>query len=309
MIRYYLTTAKSKTVEETDKYKPGVWVYVERPEHSETLDLAKKLELDEGHLEDAMDSDELPRLEREGDQIYLFTRFVHMDNDHILETTPLLLILHPECLITISLDAIPYLDKLTNGSMEVSTMEPPKLALQVLDAVDSQFEEHLSDITKQIRATRSRLRVEEVRNRDFIDFVTIEDELNEFMTALIPMSPILKRLLLGKHIRLSTKDKELIEDLLLNNEQSLANCRSNIKSISNIREAYSTIMSNNLNQIIRVLTVVTVVLSVPTLVASIYGMNVKLPFDRSLHAFLGLMVFSALISVLLLWYFRLKKWF
>ncbi len=292
-----------------DKYKPGLWVYVENPKHSEMHELAKKLELDEGHLEDAMDSDELPRLEREGEQTYLFTRFVHTDDNLILTTTPLLFILHPEGLVTVSLDKIPHLDKLIDGKIPIDTTQPGRLMLQILDVIDSQFEEHLSDITKQIRSTRSRLRVDAIRNQDFIDFVTIEDELNEFMTALNPMSSILKRVLLGKHSKLHSGDRELVEDLLLNNEQSLANCRSNTKSVVNIREAYSTIMSNNLNQIIRVLTVVTVVISVPTLIASIYGMNVHLPFEGSANAFAGLIVFSVVISVGLLWYLKHRKWF
>ncbi len=309
MIHYYEATTKSRSVERVDKYKPGLWVYIESPKHSEMHELAKKLELDEGHLEDAMDSDELPRLEREGDQTYLFTRFVHTDDNLILTTTPLLFILHPDGLVTVSLDAIPHLDKLIDGKISVDTMQPGRLLLQILDVIDSQFEEHLSDITKQIRATRSRLRVDAIRNQDFIDFVTIEDELNEFMTALNPMSSILKRVLLGKHFKLHNSDKDLVEDLLLNNEQSLANCRSNTKSVVNIREAYSTIMSNNLNQIIRVLTVVTVVISVPTLIASIYGMNVHLPFEGSANAFAGLIVFSVVISVGLLWYLKHRKWF
>ena len=241
-------------------------------------------------------------------EIELVPLFVVIFSTIDLTTTPLLFILHPECLITISLDVVPHIDKFITGDTEIDTAQPAKLLLQILDIIDSQFEEHLSNVTKQIRGTRARLRVEEVRNKDFIDFVTIEDELNEFMTTLNSTGPILKRLLLGQHIKLNVEDKELLEDLLLNNEQSLVNCRSNIKSITNIREAYSTIMSNNLNQIIRVLTVVTVILSVPTLVASVYGMNMKLPFDHALHAFSGLMIFSMIISVGLLWYFKAKRW-
>lgn len=308
MIRYFHKTTKTKPAEELDKYKPNSWVYVESPSEIEMHELAEKLKLDEGHLEDAMDSDELPRLEREDGQTYLFTRFVHTNDDAVLTTTPLLFVLHPECLITVSLDAIPHLAKLTDGSIDIDTTQPGRLMLQILDEIDSQYEENLSEITKQIRATRSRLRVEDVRNQDFINFVTIEDELTEFMTALTPMGPILKRLLLGKHFELHKKDKELIEDLLLSNDQSLANCRSNTKSIVNIREAYSTIMSNNLNQIIRVLTVVTVVISIPTLIASIYGMNVQLPLSSDPIAFVFLMVLSASISLLLLWFFKYKKW-
>lgn len=308
MIQYYCKNSKEKTVKKLDKYQPDSWVYVQNADQKEIESLVEKFNLDAGHLEDAHDSEEMPRLEREGDQAYLFTRFPHTNTDLILTTSPLLLIFHPNCLITIASQPLPGMDKLTEGRIDVDTSHQGRLALQILDQIDDKYEKYLSEINKQIKAIRSRLRVEEIRNQDFVDFVTIEDELNEFMIALTPMSPILKRLMLGKHIRLSSKDKELAEDLLLNNEQSLVACRSSIKSITNIREAYSTIMSNDLNRIIRILTVLTVLISIPTLIASIYGMNVDLPFERSSGAFGGLMLLSVLLSLLLLWYFRRKKW-
>lgn len=308
MIRYYHKTAKDHSTKEYEKFTPGSWVYVEKASKAEIQELVKEFDLDPGHLDDAHDSDEMPRLEREGVQTYFFTRFAHTDPDLVLTTTPLLIIFHPKCLITVSLEAIPGLEKLTNGKIEVTTSQHGKLALQIMDQIDDKYERNLSEIGKQIKSIRARLRVEEIRNQDFVSFVTIEDELNEFMTALTPMTPILKRLMLGKHLKLFNEDKEMVEDLLLNNEQSIAACRSSIKSVINIREAYSTIMSNDLNRIIRILTVLTVLISIPTLIASIYGMNVDLPFERSSAAFGFLMLLSVSLSLLLLWYFKIKKW-
>jgi len=308
MIQYFYKTPSNKEVKRLETYKPGSWVYVQNAEPGEIQSLIKKFGLDAGHLEDAQDSDEMPRLEREEEQTYLFTRFARIDDDNIITTTPLLLIFHPECLISITFEPLPGLEKLTNGKLSVDTKRYGRLALQILDQIDDKYEKYLSAISKQIKAIRARLRVEEIRNQDFVSFVTIEDELNEFMTALTPMSPILKRLMLGKHIKLTNEDRELAEDLFLNNEQSLAASRSSIKSVINIREAYSTIMSNDLNRIIRILTVLTVLISIPTLIASIYGMNVDLPFERSSSAFGGLMILSLFLSLSLLWYFRRKKW-
>ena len=308
MIRYYHKTAKDSSTKVLEKFTSGSWVYVEKASKAEIQELVKQFDLDPGHLDDAHDSDEMPRLEREGGQTYFFTRFARTDSDLVLTTTPLLIIFHPKCLITVSLETIPGLEKLTNGKIEVTTSQHGKLALQILDQIDDKYERNLSEIGKQIKSIRARLRVEEIRNQDFVSFVTIEDELNEFMTALTPMTPILKRLMLGKHLKLFNEDKEMVEDLLLNNEQSIAACRSSIKSVVNIREAYSTIMSNDLNRIIRILTVLTVLISIPTLIASIYGMNVDLPFERSSATFSILMLLSVSLSLLLIWYFKHKKW-
>ncbi len=308
MIQYFYKKPEDQEVKELDEYQSGSWVYVQNADHAEITSLVKKFNLNSGHLEDAHDSDEMPRLEREGEQVYLFTRFAHTDSDLVLTTTPLLIVFHPDCLISVSFEPLSGLDELTGDRLDIDTTCQGKLALQILDRVDDKYERYLSDVSKQIKIIRSRLRVEEIRNQDFVNFVTIEEGLNEFMIALTPMTPILKRLMLGRHINLTAEDRELAEDLLLNNEQSLVACRSSIKSVISIREAYSTIMSNDLNRIIRIFTVLTVLISVPTLIASIYGMNVDLPFDRSPGAFSGLMIFSVALSLTLLWYFRREKW-
>ena len=181
--------------------------------------------------------------------------------------------------------------------------------LQIFDQIDDDYESKLNSISRQIKTIRSRLRVEQIRNKDFIDFVTIEDVLNDFLSALSPTNSILRRLLLGRHIKLAEDDKDLVEDLLLNNEQSIVGCKASLKTIVNIREAYSTIMANNLNQVIRLLTVLTLVISLPTLLASVYGMNVNLPLADSPFAFGLIMVLSIVFSMLLLAFFRYRKWF
>lgn len=308
MIRFYHKTAKSKNLSTLNSYKKGSWVYVEAPSSAEISQLVKKFDLDEGHIADAMDIDEVPRMEREDDQIYIFSRFPFTDNDLQLDTSTILFIIHPESLISISPMPLPRLDKFVSGKIPLNTTHKVKVMLLIMDQVDDLFENYTAKISKQIRSIRTRLRREQIKNKDFVDFVLIEDELNEFMAALSPMNALLRRLLLGKHIKLHDEDRDLIEDLMLNNEQSIEAAKSNIKSITNIREAYSTIMSNNLNRVIRILTVATVVISVPTLVASIYGMNIELPFSDSPAAFGGVVVGSLLLSMIMIWIFRIKRW-
>ena len=109
-------------------------------------------------------------------------------------------------------------------------------------------------------------------------------------------------------MKLKKEDEELVKDLLLNNEQSIEGCKATLKTIVNIREAYSTIMTNNLNRVMRVLTVLTTILAVPTLIASIYGMNINLPFNNSEFAFGGIMLFSIAISLILLLFFKYRRW-
>lgn len=308
MIRYLYKSIRSKELKEIDSYKPGSWIYVESPTDDEAAMLIEKFDLDPGHIDDARDEDEMPRLEREENLVYIFTRFAYTNDDLQVTTAPLLFVIGKEILMTISPRKIPRMEKFIEGKIDFSTTQRTKLVLQIMDQVVDQYEVFLNNIGRQIKTIRARLRVEEIRNSDFIQFVLIEDELNEFLSALTPTNAILRRLLLGKHIPLYAEDEDLVEDLLLNNEQSIEGCRSSLKSIVNIREAYSTIISNNLNQVIRILTVLTMLISVPMLVASIYGMNVALPFEKSPLAFSGIMTASLVLSIILLSVFRYKRW-
>jgi len=295
MIKYYYKSLRTQQVQELDEPKRGSWVYVEAPSHRELIELADKYNLELGHLEDAQDEEEMPRLEKEGDHIYIFVRFAYRNADGVVATAPLLFIFAGETLITISLVRPPFLDRFMSGRVDFATTQRAKLMLQALHLIVDQYDNFINTTSKQIKLIRSRLRGHEIRNQDFIDFVTIEDELNEFLSALQPTNATLRRLLLGRHVPLFEEDQDIIEDLLLNNEQSIEACSSNIKSIINIRAAYSSISSNNLNRTIKILTVVTVLLQIPNVFTSFYGMNVALPFMHRAWAYelvLGMIALS-----------------
>lgn len=310
MINYFYRTHKDEGECQTlDSYKSGSWVHVESPVEDEIYEVAKEFNLEADILLDVLDENEMPRVEREGKDIYIFTRHAYTNDDLQISTSPILFVLTENTLVTISRLRFIRLDKFTSGRLTFSTKRHVELMLQLFDQIDDEYEAKLNSISRQIKSIRSRLRVEEIRNKDFIDFVTIEDVLNDFLSALSPTNSILRRLLLGRHLKLDDEDKDLVEDLLLNNEQSIVGCKSSLKTIVNIREAYSTIMSNNLNRIIRLLTILTVVISIPTLIASIYGMNVDLPLDDKSYAFSVVAGFSVAITAVLIVLFRKSRWF
>jgi magnesium transporter len=307
MIRYFQRNSKTK-LKPLKSYSSKCWVYIEAPTEQEIKLLTSEFGLDAGHLLDALDEDEMPRLESEPSGLYLFTRFPFTNEDLQLETATLLLILDKEKLISISAYPLPRFAKFMQEQLEFETTHPDQLMLIIMRQIVEQFDDFLTQISHQIKTIRDRLRVEQISNQDFVSFVVIVDELNDFLSAMNPTNSILRRLLINKHLNLSEKDRELIDDLLLSNEQSIEAAKSNIKSVVNIREAYTTIMSNNLNRIIRVLTVLTVILAIPTLIASLYGMNVKVPFEFGTETFGAIVIMSIVISAGLIVYFRHKDW-
>jgi len=307
MIKYYYKSLRTQYVQELKGGKRGTWVYAEVPSHKELADLAEKYNLEFDLLEDALDENEMPRLEKEDGKSYLFVRFAYTNADGEIDTAPLLFVFAEEIVLTISLARLPVLDKFLSGKVEFATTQRAKLILQILHEVVDQYDVHIAGTSKKIKLIRSRLRGHGISNQDFADFVVIEDELNEFLSALQPTNAMFRRLLLGRHIPLFEEDQDLVEDLLLNNEQSIEVCSSNIKSIVNIREAYSAISSNNLNLTMKILTGATVVIALPNLFYAMYGMNVSLPFQHEPWAFWVLLVVTLSLPMLGFWVARRRN--
>jgi magnesium transporter len=309
MIKYYYKSLRSQQVKELDDYQRGCWVYVEAPNDTEIKQLVKKFDLEHGLIEDALDIDEMPRLERDGDNSYIYVRFAYKNDEEELVTVPLLFVFGKDILVTVSMVPMPSFDIFLKGKIEFATTQRAKLVLQLLQQIGENYETFISRTSKQIKLIRSRLRGHEISTQDFIDFVMIEDELNEFLSSLMPTNATLRRLLLGRYMPLFDEDQDIVEDLLLNNEQSIEACNSNLKSIDNIREAYSSISSHNLNYTMKVLTVATVIIALPNLFYGMYGMNVPLPFQHRTWAGGAVIGFTLFMIVFVFWFARKRKIF
>lgn len=307
MIRYFYKNIRSKKVQELKEYQNGAWVCVESPTHDEIDFLVTKFKLDRGNMDDALDEDEMPRLEKHEDYSYIFVRYAYTDENLELTTAPLLFVVGSNVFITVARHNLPRLQRFVTGKVPFTTTQRTKLMLQILDQIVDQYEVFINNISKQIKLIRTQLKQHTVSNQDFIDFVLIEDELNEFLSALLPTNAILRRLMLGRHVPLFDEDQNLVEDLLLNNEQSIEGCRSNVKSIVNIREAYSTIASNNLNNTMKILTAATVLIALPNVFFGMYGMNVPLPFMHESWAFWGVVGMVLVATIGLVGYARYKR--
>lgn len=307
MIKYFYKNIRATVLKEQSKLQRGTWVYAEKPTKSEIEDLTKRFKLEPGYLEDAMDEDEMPRLESESEQSYIFVRFAYQAKDGEIDTAPLLIIFDKEYVITISPIRLPALDVFLKGRSVVATTQRAKLILLILSQISDQYDTFINQTSRKVKAIRSRLRGHGITNQDLIDFVIIEDELNEFLASLLPTNATLRRLLVGRHIPLFEEDQDIVEDLLLNNEQSIEAIRSNLRSISNIRDAYMAISSNNLNKVLTILTVATILISVPSLAMGIYSLNIPLPFQHTSWIFWVVMGINISLMSSVLYVARKKR--
>ena len=152
---------------------------------------------------------------------------------------------------------------------------------------------------------------ESSRNKEFKQLLSIEKSLVYFVNALSANELLKMKMKRANFLAIGDdEDKtDLFESIIIDNNQalSMANVYTNI--LNGTMDAYGSIISNNLNITMRRLTLITIILMLPTLVASFYGMNVPLPFQDSPYAFYGIMGFSILLSLIVGWYFQRKRLF
>jgi magnesium transporter len=138
--------------------------------------------------------------------------------------------------------------------------------------------------------------------------VELESTLNEYINALMSSTSAIKKILSGNHLKLYDEDKDIIEDIQLEKQQQLETAKTNLKTIQNIRNAYTAIITNNLNSVIKLLTSLTIILTIPTIMSSMYGMNVKLPFSDHEYAFSAISIIAILIMAFVTFIFIKKDW-
>ncbi len=307
MIKYFYKSLRGDTLQELTHPQRGTWVHAEAPSEDEVEELTKRFKLEAGYLEDALDEDEMPRLEREEDQSYVFVRYPYRTLEGEMDTAPLLIMFDAEVVLTVSPFHLPAVDVLLRSKTSFATTQRAKLMLLILSHISEQYDSSISQTSRKIKAIRTRLRNQGITNQDLIDFVILEDELNEFLASLLPTNATLRRLLVGRYIPLFEEDQDIVEDLLLNNEQSIEAIRANLRSISNIRDAYTAISSNNLNQTITLLTLATILVALPNVFFGMYGMNVPLPFQRADWAFPAIVSFNVALILLIIFVARKKR--
>jgi magnesium transporter len=308
MITTYYRNIKDAKLLKIDKFRTGSWIHIQSPTEDELSQVIEKFGLEAGHVRDALDPDEMPRLETEGDTTYVFMRYTY-NNDGRLLTAPIALIIGPKVLITITAQPFPRLELFTQGKLEVFTTQRAKLFLQLMRHSTNTYNTGLNTINRQIRSARAGLNVTSISNRNFVQFVVIEDVLNDYLSELMPTNTMLTNLLAGKHnLSFFEEDRDLIEDLVLGTRQSIEASKSNLRTIVNIREAYSNIMTNNLNRQIKLLTSLTIILMIPNVIAGFFGMNVPIPLGAMPWAFPLILLSTLGLCGYLIWLFNRRGW-
>ena len=200
------------------------------------------------------------------------------------------------------------MEELASGRVRgLETGKRVRFVLQVLLHTSSRYLSHLRRITRAIDALEDELQ-ESTRNREVLDLLKFQKSLTYFTTALRSNELMMERLQRSQWFASYPEDEDLLEDVITENRQAIdmTNIQANI--LSSMMDAFASIISNNLNRVMKLLASITIVVSLPTMVASFFGMNVELPFAGHPWAFLVIMGIALFVSLIVLFAFWRRDW-
>lgn len=306
MVEIFFKDIKKGKLEKIDKLRDGCWINIERATNSDLEYIAGVTGLQITDLEDVLDPYELPRIEREGENIILFVRDI-ATNQGDSYTSPLAIIITGRYFITASIGKNKTIAGMIANGFSASTTQRTKLLINILLSISKNYMREIKAAKADLSMRKKSL--ERIEDIDVVKLIEKEDVLDQYISALTPMKNTIESIFQGGYIQLYSYDNDLVEDLLIATRQLLDNCSTTVRNIRALREAYQVIVTNRLNNTIRVLTSLTVILTVPTIIGSLYGMNINIPGEGDEYAFYYILLFIFLITAILYFLFKRKKWF
>ena len=310
MIRIFKRTIKDSSLKTCSSHERSAWYYVINPAEDEKLEIMKKFGLSRDDMEDMLDEHERPLIDKEDDKIVLIIRIPFMIEEKgqiIFSTIPLGIVINDYNILTVCRRETMLMRDFTNNLIKgIYTTKRTRMLLQIFSRTNFYYMRFLRQIEKLIH--KREVAIKKLQNDDIVYLVEACKSLLYFQTSLTENGNILQRIMSGKVIKLYEQDQDMLEDIVIDNKQTIEMTKIFSKIISNIREAYSSILNNNLNKIMKFLAAMTVILTIPTIIGSVYGMNVDLPFQQTNFIFTFLLASSLFIAAFVVLLFYKKDW-
>ena len=303
MLNFYKTV--NNQICQIDSLEDGCWVNAVSPTEGEIQYLIEDLKLDAGFVRSSLDEEQTSRIESDDDQTLMIIdtpkATTESQNTILYTTMPLGFIMKDTFIVTICLSECSVVKEVADGMVRnIQTHLKTRFLFQILLRIATRFLMYLKQIDKISNMVEGQLH-KSMRNKELIQLLGLEKSLVYFSTSLKSNEVTLEKLLRGRVIKLYEEDQDLLEDVLIEVKQAIE--MSNIYSsiLSGTMDAFASIISNNLNIVMKVLAAVTILMSIPTIVSSFYGMNVtNLPladfwFPAVLSA--GLVLVAAIVLI------------
>lgn len=294
-------------MEELTEIQPGAWIHLTDPTKEEVRQIVDALDVEEDFVVAALDEEETARLDYEDGSTLIIVDIpivVPASGSFLYDTVPLGIIITEDNIVTVCLEETTLIEDFWNKRVRnFDTCKRTRFVLQMLYKNASKYLQYLRQIDKASTQVERALH-KSMKNRELIQMLKLEKSLVFFSTSLKSNEVVLEKILKGNLIKKYPDDTDLLEDVIIENKQAIEMCNIYRDILSGTMDAFASIISNNLNIVMKLLAAITIVMAIPTMFASFWGMNVPVPFGDNPLGFvivLGISLAVAGVVALFLW--------
>ena len=290
MIQIYKSESElNSNLKMTDTIESGSWINIVAPSDEELILISKKTGVSLDFLKAALDDEETSRIDMEDDSLLVIVDipFTEMeDNSLTYDTYPLAIIHTEKQLITVCLKNSKILTDFANEKVKsFYTFKKSRFTLQILNRISTYYLLYLRQIDKKSLMIEKRLH-KSMKNRELIQLHSLEKSLVYFSTSLKANEITLEKMLKLELMQKYEEDKDVLEDVIIENKQAIEMTEIYSNILASTMDFFASVISNNLNIVMKVLASVTILMAIPTIMSGIYGMNISpLPFAENPHSF------------------------
>ena len=311
MVKIYNTDLNTNKFSQINEYKKGSWINMVNPSEQEIKEVCESINIQEEFIRYSLDYEEKARIDIEDDDntvlFIIDVPVIEKNNDgYLYSTMPIgMIVVRDDFFVTVSIKKNKLIEDFEKGKIKsFFTYKKTRFILQLFYSNASYFLNYLKQINKETEIAEYVLQ-KSMKNKELLKLLSLEKSLVYFATSLKSNELVMEKTLRGKIIKLYEDDEDILEDAIIENKQAIEMSKIYTDILNGTMDAYASIISNNLNGVMKVLTSITIILAIPTMLASFWGMNVELPFQHNIYGF-GIMIGASLLATIIaaLW---LKK--
>ena len=312
MLKIYNTNLETNKIEEIKEFQKGSWINLVNPSEIEIKKVCESVQIQEDFIRDALDFEEKARIDTEEDDgTTLFVVDIPIieknEENDVFTTMPLgMIVVRDDYFITISLRKNKIIEDFEKRKVkDFQTYKKSKLIFQILYLNSSYFLSYLKQINKETEIAEYILK-NSMKNKELLKLLSLEKSLVYFTTSLKSNELVMEKTMRGKLIKLYEDDEDILEDAITENRQAIEMANIYRDILNGTMDAYASIISNNLNGVMKFLTSITIVLAIPTMISSFWGMNVELPFQMNRFGFPIMLAISIILTLIVTWWLKRK---
>ena len=314
MLKIYNTDIETNEFQELKEFKKGSWINLVNPSENEIKKVCESVQIQEDFIRDALDFEEKARIDHEeDDDTTLFVVDVPItesgeEGEVIYSTLPLgMIVVRDDFFITVSLRKNKIIESFEKRKIKnFQTYKKTRFIFQILYLNSSFYLSYLKQINKETEVAEYILK-NSMRNKELLKMLTLEKGLVYFTTSLKSNELVMEKTLRGKIIKLYEEDEEILEDAITENRQAIEMAQIYNNILNGTMDAYASIISNNMNGVMKTLTSITIILAVPTMISSFWGMNVNLPLQNNPLGFIVMISISIILTLFVSWWLRRRN--